>query len=191
MVSMDLLKRSDEVKKEADKLLNESKLPQILSQYGDVRATGSYPLNVMLRPDLDFLVVAEKNDRNKAFEIVTEIIRSNYFEEVDFVNHVDFRQSGGITGFYIQPRVVIGERKWKLDIWLMDEKDFRPYTQEFLDLIKDDPDSQKRMAILKLKDEMSEGSKYIKGVDGKLIYEAVLKNGVRTEEEFKRFMQEK
>jgi hypothetical protein len=188
---MDLLKRSDEVKKEADKILSESKLLEILSQYGDVRVTGSYPLNTMLRPDLDVYAVTEKNDSEKMFQVMEKIIRGNYFEEVVLVNHEDFHKGDGWKGFYIQPKVTLGDRRWKLDVWLMEERDFRPYTQEFLELIKDEPDSQKRLAILELKEKMSEGSKYVEGVDGKLIYEAVLKHGVRTEEEFRRFVEEK
>jgi hypothetical protein len=187
-----LLSKSNQIKADADKLLAESNLVEILSLYGDVKFVGSYPLNVMLRSDLDVYAITKENNREKMLEIVQKIFASNYFDEICFANWNDFEIDNevGIKGYYIQPFVTIGENRWKLDVWLMTEDQFKPYTEEFLELIKDDPNEEKRLAILKLKETFAEGEKYVTGINGKLIYKAVLQDNIRTPEQFKIYLEE-
>lgn len=185
-----LLTKSNQIKEDADKLLKESKLIEVLSNYGDVRIVGSYVLNVMLRPDLDVYAVAKENSREKMLQVVYDIFKSNYFDEIRFINCIDFAQDAiGPKGYYIQPHVTIGENRWKLDVWLMDEEEFKPYTEEFLELLRNDKDQEKRLAILRLKEEFADKKKYIKGVTGKVIYTAVLKDNITTPEEFKVYLE--
>lgn len=185
---MYLLTKSNQIKSDAEKLLEESKIAEILSMYGDVKFVGSYPLNVMLRPDLDIYAIGE-NNREKMLDIIQKIFVSNYFDEICFSNWVEFNQDQNLhSGYYIQTLATIGENRWKLDIWLMPESQFKTYTEEFLELIKDDPNEEKRLIILKLKEAFAEGKKYRKGVNGKLIYHAVLKDNITTVEEFEEYL---
>ena len=57
-----LLEESKRIKVQADRILKESGIIEILKDYGEIKIGGSYPLDVMLRPDLDFFVVREKHD---------------------------------------------------------------------------------------------------------------------------------
>src|SRR5260221_4555585 len=103
----DLLINSNQIRCDEDRILNESNLVEILSSYGDVKFVGSYPLNVMLRPDLDVYAIAKENSREKMLEVFQKIFVSNYFDEICFANWNDFEMDNevGIKGYYIQPSV--------------------------------------------------------------------------------------
>src|SRR5258706_3801423 len=171
--SLELLHRSREIKNQAEKILNGSKLIEALSKYGEVKFTGSYPLDVMVRPDLDVYAIAKENSKDRMLEVIHDIFSSFYFEEIRFTNYLDFhKEQDDLKGYYIQPHIKIGENKWKLDIWLMTEDRYKPYTEHFLDLLnKDIHADEKRLMIIELKNHYREGQKYRNNINGKTIYE--------------------
>ena len=182
-----LLEESKKVKEQAERLIHDSNIVSILSDYGEVKIGGSYTLDVMLRPDLDFFVVAEKHDWNKVKEIYSAVMESKFFQEFDFVNWVDFmhKDPTDMKGYYFQPWVPYEDVMWKIDIWLItpDEDKSGIYTDHFKALLGND--ESKRITILEIKEAMRDGMKYTKGVDGKMIYKAVLEEGVTSVLEFK------
>ena len=188
-----LIQKSQEFKKQADEILKDSKLVEVLSKYGEIKFTGSYPLDVMMRPDLDVYAIAKENSREKMLEVVQGIFSSCYFDEIRFTNYLDFhKDQDDHKGYYFQPLVKIGENRWKLDIWLMTEDRYRPYTEHFLELLnKDSNPDEKRLAIIKLKNHYREGQKYRSGINGKMIYEAVLEHGINNVEDFEEYLKTK
>jgi hypothetical protein len=186
----DLLHKSKRIKSQADKLLQESKILDILAGYGDVLIEGSYALDVMLRPDLDIFVVSQTHDWNKILDIHQKIMSLKYFREIGFINWMDFEDKNlvSLKGYYFQPKVPIDDQLWKLDIWFITPDQYKgsSLTTHFKELLGEDED--KKYRILEIKNAMREGRKYIKGVDGKLIYQAVLENGIKTIDEFKQFL---
>ncbi|SRR5260221_10855475 len=190
---LELLKRSKEFKKQADEILGRSKLVEVLSRYGEVKFTGSYPLNLMMRPDLDVYAIAKENSKEKMLEVVQGIFSSCYFDEIRFTNYLDFyKDQDDHKGYYFQPLVKIGDNRWKLDIWLMAENRYEPHTEHFLEILNKDPHAnEKRLIILELKNHYKEGQKYKNNINGRKIYEAVLENEVKNVEEFERFLQRK
>ncbi|MBI2047519.1 MAG: hypothetical protein HYT27_00100 [Parcubacteria group bacterium] len=186
-----LLKKSKQIKSQADKILKESGVIKILQGYGEVKIGGSYTLDVMLRPDIDLFVITKKHDWNKVLDIQSKIMKTKYFREFDFVNWVDFKEevSDFISGYYFQPWVPIDDQLWKIDIWLLTpEYDKSAETTEHFKNLLNDADESKKIAILKIKEAMRQGKKYIKGVDGKLIYKAVLESNIITLKDFKEFL---
>lgn len=177
----DLTKRSKKTKEQAERILRESRLAEILSKHGQVKFSGSYPLNVMLRPDLDVYVLAQEHDVAKLTSIISKIIKQNYFQEIDFADWLNF-PGGPWEGYYLQPHIKVDEVRWKLDIWLIKQEIYQPYTEEFQRLLENTP--EKRQIILQIKNDLKEGSKYIKGVNGRDIYEAVLKHGIQNSQDF-------
>lgn len=187
-----LLLQSRIIKKEADKILKESDLLNILKIYGEVKFVGSYALDVMLRPDLDVLVFSSKHDFSKLKETLKQIVIKNYFQQICFANWVDFRKQDTLNGYYIQPQIKIGNNNWKLDIWLLTRDQYKPQTERFAKLLKFEKKSEfKKLSILSLKNEFRKGSKYIKPIDGKLIYEAVLEKGVQNKPDFMKYLKSK
>ena len=186
-----LLEESKRIKSQADKILKESGIVEILQSYGEVKIGGSYALNVMLRPDLDLFVITNKHDWNKLLNIQSKIMKTKYFREFDFVNWIDFKEevSDFMPGYYFQPWVPIDDQLWKIDVWLFTpEYDKSAGTTEHFKNLLSNADESKRIAILAIKEAMRQGKKYIEGVHGKLIYKAVLENGVTTLKDFEEFL---
>src|SRR5258708_2576900 len=188
-----LLQKSQEFKRQADEILSNFKLVEGLCKYGEVKFTGSYPLNVMMRPDLDVYAIAKENSKEKMLEVIHNIFSTVYFEEIRFTNYLDFhKDQDDHKGYYIQPHKRIGENKWKLDVWLMTEDRYEPHTEHFLDLLNKDEDAdKKRLIILELKNYYREGEKYKKGINGRVIYEAVLEQGIKNVMEFEAYLKNK
>jgi hypothetical protein len=193
-----LLEESKRIKSQADKILKESGIVDILGGYGEVKIAGSYALDVMLRPDLDLYVVAEKHDWDKVIEIQSKIIRKKYFRDVYFIDWLNFenKQAGSveewipsIKGYYFATVIPVEDQRWKMDIWLITpEYDKSAELTEHFKVLLDKADESKKLAILEIKNAMREGKKYKTGVDGKLIYKAVLENGITNVEDFKKFL---
>lgn len=187
-----LLKESKKIKAQADKILKESGIIEILKDYGEVKIGGGYALDVMLRPDLDLLVITKKHDWNKVIDIQSKIMRLKYFRDFNFANWIDFedRTVTLMKGYYFQLWIPIGDQLWKMDIWLITPEYDRTFelTEYFKKLLDRETDDRKRIAILEIKEAMKENDKYAKGIDGKFIYKAVLENGVTNVEDFDKFL---
>lgn len=193
-----LLQESKRIKSQADKILKESGIVEILSEYGEVKIAGSYSLDVMLRPDLDLYVVAEKHDWDKVIDIQSKIIKRKYFRDVYFIDWLNFenKQTGlveewipSIKGYYFATVIPIEDQRFKMDIWLITKEYDKSaeLTDHFRKLLNN-ADESKKLVILEIKNAMRQGKKYIDGVDGKLIYKAVLENGITNIEDFKEFL---
>lgn len=187
-----LLEKAQGMKDEVDKILSESELVEILSQYGEVKIGGSYALDLMLRPDIDIFVITDKHDWEKVLKVTTDLMTKRYFREVCFVNWVDFdgnTKKDFMKGYYFQPLVQIGESFWKIDLWLTTKEYYKPekFTDRFQTLLDKETDNAKRITIMEIKEAMREGKKYRGNVNGKMIYEAVLENGVKSVDDFERF----
>jgi len=193
-----LIQESKRIKTQADKILKESGIIEILSEYGEVKIAGSYALDVMLRPDLDFYVIAEKHDWQKVLNIQAKLMETKYFRDLYFINWLDFenKKTGNteewipsLKGYYFAAVVPIEDQRWKMDIWLTTPEYDKSAekTDHFKELINK-ADESKRLAILEIKNAMREGRKYVEGVDGSLIYKAVLENEITNPEDFKKFL---
>ena len=131
------LERAARLRREADFVLKQIRLPGILEQYGRVYPTGSYFLDVMIYPDIDFYLSWVSIEQ--LFQIGGEIAASNLVSEVIFQKSTLANVPGGL---YLKTRVVYGDwgRPWKIDIWSLDEP-----------LIE-----QKQMEMQRFKDKMTE-----------------------------------
>lgn len=195
---VNLLEESKRIKSQADRILKESGIIETLSEYGEVKIAGSYSLDVMLRPDIDVYVVVEKHDWDKVVDLQSQIIKKKYFRDVYFIDWLNFenKQAGmvaewipSIKGYYFATVIPVEDQRWKMDIWLITKEYDKSaeLTDHFKNLLKGSNES-KKLAILEIKNAMRQGKKYIEGVDGKLIYNAVLENGITDVESFKEFL---
>jgi hypothetical protein len=195
---MDLIKESQKIKRQADKILKESGIVDMLSDYGQVKIAGSHALDLMLRPDIDLFVVADEHNWDKALEINSGILKKKYFRDVYFINWLDFenKKTGNteewipdIRGYYFAAVKPFEGERWKLDIWLITPEydKSRERTEHYKKLLEVATYTD-RLTILEIKNAMREGKKYVKGVDGKLIYQAVLEKGIKSVEDFKKLL---
>ncbi len=155
----------------------------------------------MLRPDLDLYIVTPQHDWDKLLKVSDGIMRSKYFREFWFMDRIDFddekddtiirgKAFAAIKGYYFLPWVQIGDQLWKIDIWLITKDQYKgqELTGHFKKLLDKEKDNSKKIAILEIKEAMKQNRKYIKGVDGRMIYQAVLENNVTTPQEFEEFL---
>lgn len=186
---MNLLEQSDNAKRQADLLIKQSGVLNILSGYGEVKIGGSHALNAMLRPDLDFFVVTDAHNWEKVLQLNDALMRLKYFRIIAFENWLDFRvgtPDDGMRGYYFKLVALIEDVRWKCDVWLItpDQDKSSIYTETFKKLLITE---QQRAQILFLKDHFKQGGKYIPGVDGKMIYTAVLKEHIHNIDDFIKF----
>ncbi len=186
---MNLDQRSKFLKQQADQILEESKIVEILSRLGEVNFVGSYQLDLMYRPDIDIAVISELRVKEKVTEVVNKFIESGYFQTVGLADCFNFNR-GPKKGFYIELVVPKSDQDWKFDIWYStkEEDDSIEPTNVYNKLLDNKPEA--RAIILKLKDDLAEGVKYIEGVNGNRIYKCVLKYGIEDKNQLIKFIKE-
>lgn len=182
-----LIAMSKRLKCDADQLLASSDLISILSRHGEVKLVGSYPARLMVHGDIDAHIV-KKSAFTKAevIRILTSIIAETTFTSYFFG---DWCKSGKDSnfphGYYIGLKVVYKGRKWKIDLWFLDERQQNRNDRERLNIgdIKLTP--AQKSTILRLK-------QYRNGlgltISGQKVYEAVLVNGVTTTAGFRKWI---
>ncbi len=188
-----LVLRADELRQQADHVLENSGICTVLSEIGRVEIVGSYSLGLMVRPDIDVIVTCESPERAAAVKATKRILDDGYFQSVVFIDHSTFRRrlDAGMDakGFYWHldvPELDFGVQ-WKVDVWYIDPKQnwFLDRTNTFRDLLAVDPTA--RPALLRLKTHFLKGKGYSDGLKGGIICEAVLEHGLRTPEDIVRF----
>lgn len=109
---------STELKKQADFILKEIKFYEILSSCKRIIPTGSYFLDLMAYPDVDFYV--SKVDIAQIFKIAGKFAKSVLVFEIKFEKSKDPRLS---EGFYLKLWINYGnwKRPWKIDMWFLED----------------------------------------------------------------------
>ena len=116
--SADPVDRSLKLRQEADFILQEVKLHDILSPYGRVVPTGSYFLDIMVYPDIDLYI--SRVSIAQLFEIGGQLAGSELVYQVVFEKSRTLQLPGGL---YLKPRIGYGDwgRPWKIDIWSLED----------------------------------------------------------------------
>jgi len=193
----ELILRADELRQQADSVLETSGICSILCAMGDVELVGSYSLGLLVRPDIDIIVTSESPERSVAVEATKRILDRGYFQSLVFIDHSTFRgrldAEMDAKGFYWHLDVpeFDFDQQWKVDVWYLspDQNWFRDRTDSFRRLLAADPTA--RGTILRLKEHFLQGKGYTHGLKGGIICGAVLEHGLRTPEELARFAGER
>jgi hypothetical protein len=116
---MDPLERSAALRQEADLVLRQIRLYEILEPYGRVVPTGSYYLDVMMYPDIDFYL--SRVSIEELFAIGGRLAAWERVYQVVFERSRTAELPGGL---YLKPRIAYGdwERPWKIDIWSLEDE---------------------------------------------------------------------
>lgn len=176
-----LLDKSRQIKKDADKFLSDSKLIEILKKFGKVEITGSYVADLMMNGDIDIHLFSFF-DKNKAQKILSYLIDNTKFTGYMLFDWVTYRNPALPVGYYIglKQKVKGYEHQWKVDIWLIEKS--REKCGDYMKKIKN-VSAEEKLAILALK-EWRDAKR--PDLSSTKIYDAVIDRDVRTIQELKR-----
>ncbi|KPJ70820.1 hypothetical protein AMJ51_00840 [Microgenomates bacterium DG_75] len=178
-----LVNRSKILRKEADLLLDKSDLLELLRDYGRVRFTGAYRLNLMFEGDIDIHVINPQITKKAAVKALNQLIEQGFFRMYFFGDWVKFRRVEFPKGFYIGLKTVFNQRKWKIDIWFLKKDD--PKEIKLINFIEKNLNSEKRLTILKFKQIRSRKNIEISSYD---IYKIVTEKGITNTKDFLRLV---
>jgi len=174
-----LISQSEVLKKEADLLLQKSNLLELLRDYGEVRFTGAYRLDLMFEGDIDIHVINPQITKESTVKVLNRLIEQGFFRAYFFGDWVKFRKVKFPKGFYIGLKTVFNQRKWKIDIWFLKKDD--PKEIKLMNFIEKNLDSKKRLTILKFKQIRSRKNIEISSPD---IYKIVIEKGITNTKDF-------
>jgi hypothetical protein len=176
--------QSDKFKELADELLSSTKLPQILEKYGQVRFVGSYAAKLMMHGDIDIHILRNKEfSKQETLDIFNDIVASTKFNSYyigdwnDTNIHLEFPY-----GYYVGLKTLIGDIKWKIDLWFVSTAEQDRFNRENMDVTKIALSEEQREAILIFKKYRQENGIKISGQE---IYEMILNKKITSLDGFR------
>jgi len=181
---MDYLKYSKKRKLEADRILKETNLFNKLKKFGKVKQVGSYFLDLMVKPDLDFVLKLKKDSEiNKTIKLIKKEVREiKNLSLKKTVDRIKLGLKGKSLHFYYSDKDI-----WGIDI-LVTTKDFKAYNK-IKNKVRDKINPKKKINILKLKYSFYK-NKRLKNTSYS-IYKSVLDENVSNLKEFYNYLKNK
>ncbi len=181
-----ILINSQLIKKEAEELLAEHNIIEILSKYGTVKFTGSYELDLMYKKDIDISLINDNLSVSDFTALGKELIDKLNTPSVYYRNT-------RITPVSKRPENAlywgIKTEEWFIDIWAMNKFTYLK-AEKYIKEIKSKLNNHNRIIILQLKDELLKSQKYGKDFGSRELYDAVLNYNVTNTTEFKNYLTE-
>lgn len=187
----ELLTRQLQLQAEADAIVEEMHLKQLLAEAGTPVKVGSAALGLMAWRDLDITVVCSMLNIVAISGIASQLMSNPRVRDLKFINDTGNWNTdpsypdGYFLGVTYESKI---GTKWELDIWFVDEPEKQPDLQHIRTL----PDRLTPAAIvsiLSIKTLWATRAEYGEQVTSFDIYTAVLDNNVRTPDEFKQWLE--
>ena len=179
-----LLTQARELRNQASALLYDEGLLETIESVGPMRVVGSYALDLMTCPDIDFsLQLPHDLDIPTFFELGRRAVGKFQVTRMQFMN-VFLRPFGSFDhGLYWGIQLIHSERTWKLDIWGFGKEAYAAHVRDFEELAARLA-SADRATILRIKNACCRRPEYGVKLSSWQIYEAITRHGVRNIEEF-------
>ncbi len=171
---------NEELRGEADLLIQKCRLPELLASYPRWFIGGSYNYGLMCWRDLDVYVLDPQHDLRKCFKIGYEVTQRLSAIKSRFTNNVGADPNGLYWG------IKLGNERcgaWKLDLWFLDAEGYETHAK-YCDNLRLRLTPETRSAILEIKEAYWRRGEYRNTITSDLIYRAVLDHGVRTVHDF-------
>lgn len=178
-----LLEQANLWQSQAESFMTDSGFLRTLRAYGKVQFSGSYRLGLMTEmSDIDAYVINPEVTEQNARKALNGLLDSGPWEKHAFFNFVDVPKPGFPPGYYIWVTAPYGGRHWDLDVRFV--KEYPPEQLAHYDWLTLRLDDEMRRAILSIK--QTRDHRGMEEVDSIYICDAVVRNGIRTFEEFER-----
>ena len=180
----DLLAQAEDLRNDAEALLVGEGLLAMLESTGPTRVVGSYALDLMTSPDIDFSVqLPHELDIPTFFDLGRRIVGRFEVAKMQFDNAFIQPIGSFDHGLYWGVRLAHLDRKWKLDIWGFGEDAYVAKLREFEDLAARLARAD-RNTILRIKDAVCRRAEFGIKLTSWHVYEAITRHGVASVEEF-------
>lgn len=173
------------IKKEANQILHEKKLFDILTAFGNPHLSGSYSLDLMTWRDLDIYLEVEEMTEEEFFWLGTKICKTLSPLRMHFRNEKLAKSEGLPNGLYWG--IYLGdERKgaWKIDIWAISTVECKRLVN-YCKNIKQQLDASTISSILEIKSQCWQDPEYRRSYGSGEIYDAVLNHAIKDVISFK------
>ncbi|MBD0373184.1 MAG: hypothetical protein ICV60_20255 [Pyrinomonadaceae bacterium] len=173
-----------ELKREAERLVHECRLPELLSQYPRWFIGGSYGYDLMCWRDLDIYVLDPEHDLKRCFDVGYQLTERLSARKSRFTNNVGCEPNGLYWGIKLGD-----ERKgaWKLDVWFLDLTGYEQHAA-YVAKMKERLTPESASAIIAIKEAYWRRPEYRDTITSDMIYRAVLDEGIRSAEDFERLL---
>jgi hypothetical protein len=169
-----------ELKKEADLLIQQCRLADLLAAYHNWYIGGSYSYDLMCWRDLDIYVLDPPHDLKQCFEVGYELTRQLAAKKSYFTNNVGGEPNGLYWGIRLGD---VRQGAWKLDVWFLDQEGYQQHAA-YSTSMREKLTADNKTVILTIKEFYWRQASYRDTVTSDMIYRAVLENGVRSISEF-------
>ena len=173
-----------DLKAEADLLIQECRLPELLAAYARWFVGGSYSYDLMCWRDLDVYVLDPTHDLKRCFEIAYELTSRLAAKKSRFTNNVGSEPNGLYWG------IKLGDERqgaWKLDVWFLDVVSYERHAH-YSASMRGRLTTENRLVILEIKEAYWRRPEYRDTITSDQIYCAVFEDGVRNVTDFERFL---
>lgn len=181
--------RADELRTQADALLEEYQIVDVLSAIGPVEFTGSYAYDLMVVPDIDMEIYNPSITPSEIYDLGKQLfMRTHRIGMIDRTQ-LPLKESRPV-GVYVGSQIDFQDQRWTIDIWVMQDHSSRQHTTpEFQQPDWFDATTQaQRDAMLLLKHQLYEEGTYNNPVASYQVYRAVLE-GVTELDDFKGWLE--
>ncbi|MBA2278834.1 hypothetical protein H0V99_00105 [Candidatus Saccharibacteria bacterium] len=175
---------SRKIKEEAEQLLTQTKLENLLAKFGQVNLDGSYAYNLMVDRDLDFGVAVRSVTPEIRAEIARTFASQSWAYSVNITDRVNFEplsNLGAPRGLYLGLTIPFPIERWNIDVWFVVSEDL---PQDNIANLVQNATSEQRSAILQIKYDLMQSGQKQKGQTSSEIYKAVLQKNIKTTAEF-------
>lgn len=191
----EILKRADDLRREAERIINELGIFSILEKISDPSIIGSVKNGLMAWPDIDIQAYMDEPDLDKIAGLLKGLALLPTIQKVQLSNFREFRRDSLKSrarfprAYYVGLRSIQPSGEWKMDIWF--GKKGTPLNDYEL------PDSssiteKQRLAILRFKKAwLDEKGGYKNGLISTDFYKAVLEYGAADEEGFRSYLKKR
>ncbi len=194
----DLLNQAKALHEEAESVLEELDLLNVLSKHGTVEIVGSFTLDLMTWRDIDIEVIVPKLERSMVQEICSYLAGLER-PRIDFTimdnlldKNPNLPNSLYVGVKYFKKDLPHEQRSsgspfiWKLDIHFVTNEDSRgvAVTKDLKEKITE----ENKKIILELKHELASHPRYRKEIFSMDIYKSVFDHNVKNIDEFKEYL---
>ncbi len=183
---MDLIARASELQEQAHGVIRLLQLRERWSELGEVTFSGSSRFGLMVAPNIDMEVYADRPRPSAGFQVIAGIAEIPGVRRVRFKNQLDDPEDPGLY-WYIQYRDRLGQ-DWSIDTWLIpSDHPLAMHTDRFAEAMCQRLDDDLRRTILQIKHESRCRNADTRSIE---IYKAVLRDGIGTYDAFERWLEQ-